>query len=136
MTTKEEKAAAAKKAKAEVAKEGKSETNQPPSVAVGVFDGGGKLIRVYSLADHGEDYRSLAEQFVASPKRTGFTTKPTQIELVKKPEPKETEFVKVIHPSGDVVRVYSLSQHGKEYRELADQFVAKYAVRKYKLSDK
>ncbi len=138
MATKEEKAAAkaAKDAEKAAAKAAgaTSVAAEPPTVARGVYDGNGKLVRVYSLADHGEDYQKLAGQFATSKGRKGFTTKPHTVELTREPQAADTKFVKVLGPSNDVVRVYSESQHGKDYKALADQFIAKFPNRQYKLA--
>ena len=42
-----------------------STSNQPAVDHVDIIDESGNLVRTYSLADHGEGFASLADQFVA-----------------------------------------------------------------------
>lgn len=98
--------------------------------AVAVFSKENKLVRVYSVAEHGKDYKKLAEEFAA--KKGGKVesyTIPKQAPVAEE----EKEVVKVLTPSGDVHRVFTLSQHGEDYRKVAEEFVKKYEKRNYKI---
>ena len=100
--------------------------------SVGVFDGS-KLVRVYSAEMHGEDYRKLAEQFVSHPDRKAFTVADYTPPPMPKPEDEDADKVSILAPSGDVVRVFSLKENGKDYREMAQAIVEKYPKRQYTL---
>jgi hypothetical protein len=113
------KAAAPKQAPVKEAPEIEKAEAAPKNAALGVYNGA-KLVRVYSVADHGTDYKKLAEEYVS---HAGGELKP-YTPPAKPVSPKEdTEKVTIYHPSGDVLRVYSMKDHGKEYIELAKQFM-------------
>ena len=113
------------------------EAKEPKSTkgkAVAVYNGS-RLVRVYSEDQHGKDFKDLAKQFVSHPDRKAFTLDLAyEAPLAPKPEPKDTEVVKVLTPSKDVYRVFSRRQHGGDYKKLAEQFVKNYPKRGYTLA--
>lgn len=118
----------AAEAVAEVPKAGKA----PKAVAV--YEGD-RVVRVYSEQDNGEDFEELAEQFVDKHGKNGrkLEVRPYTPPPAPKPTPEETELVKIIHPSGDVHRIFSLAQHGENYRDIADEFMKKHADKGFRL---
>lgn len=98
--------------------------------ALGIYQGE-KLIRVYSEELHGKDYQNLAKEYLSHNRGEArpYTPPPPA-----PAEPKEeTTVVNVFAPSGDLVRTYSLSGHGKDYKKLAEQFIEKFPKRGYRL---
>lgn len=100
--------------------------------AVAVYEGT-KIVRVYSQEMHGDDYKALAKQFVDKYPVRKYTTADYVEPATPAPMPEDTEFVQVLNPSNEVMRTFSLRDHGEGYRALAEQFVEKYAKRKYTL---
>jgi hypothetical protein len=109
----------------------KAVSEPKPVHAVAVHDKAGKLVRVYSEDQHGDDYEKLADEFVSH--NDGFNVKPYVAPPKPVPAAEETEKVTVYHPSGDVVRVYSFADHGEDYVAMAEGFVERYPKRKYRL---
>jgi hypothetical protein len=101
------------------------------SKAVAVYTTAGKLVRVYSEDQHGDEYKKLADEFVSH--NAGFQVKPYVAPPLPKPPKEDTNKVTVYHPSGDVVRVFSLDAHGEDYIAMAEGFAERYAKRGYRL---
>lgn len=82
---------------------------------------GENIVSVYTLVNHGKDFKKIAE---AHAERDGLDVKPV-IDTPKPEEAKDT--VVVVGPDGtQVMRTYSKEVHGKDYEKLAADFIEKH----------
>lgn len=85
---------------------------------------GETAVAILTLENHGKDFKKIAE---AKAKAMGGKAKPYTDPA--KPETEKT-VVNVVNGSNSLVRQYSLSAHGKDYKKLAESFVEKHGVKR------
>ena len=90
---------------------------------VGIYKGEA-VVRTFNVVTHGEDFREIAE---AQAEKIGGEVRdyvdPTVAAI-------EKTAVKIVNQNGNLVRVFALSTHGKDYAELADAFITKHGESK------
>lgn len=89
----------------------------------GVYMGAG-LVAVYNVVNHGPDFIKLAK---ARAEKIGGEARP----YVDPKEPAvEKTVVNIVNASNSLVRQFAKSTHGKDYQKLAEDFLAKYGVKR------
>lgn len=89
----------------------------------GVYKGD-NCVAVFSLLNHGEDFKKLAE---AKAKAMNLEARPF-VDPGKPEVDKNT--VRIVNKNGNAVREYSLKIHGKDYKKYAEAFVEKHGEKK------
>lgn len=85
----------------------------------------GSVIRVYSSKDHGENYLSIAKEYIKRDSK--MTLKQfTAREVAEEIEEEKPHEVKILSSTNQVIRTFSEELHGEDYVSIAQQYFDKF----------
>jgi len=89
----------------------------------------GTLIKIFNSVTHGAEYKKIAKAMAKRFEDEGSEAEAKAYFHDELPEI-EKNVVTIVNASGTMIRQYSESVHGADYKEIANAFVAKYGAKR------